>query len=166
MAGLSHVRIKICGLTRVPDALACASAGAEWIGLNFHPGSTRQIDHGLAAEIIAALPPPAEAVGVFVDRLPEQVAAVADRLGLRIIQLHGQEPPENLVALRHLHLIRAFRLGDAEAVTRMSRYLHRCEELGRPPDAVLVDAFVPDQAGGTGQAIAADILSLLPPCPV
>jgi phosphoribosylanthranilate isomerase len=161
----SAVRIKVCGLTRPDEALACARAGADWIGLNFHPASPRRVDPGAAAEIVAALPPEVEAVGLFVDHPPGEVAALAARLGLRTVQLHGQEPPEDLLVLRHLQIIRAFRLGDAEAVARMVVYLRRCEERGRSPDAVLVDAYVAGQAGGTGQAIAPDLLAQLPPLP-
>jgi phosphoribosylanthranilate isomerase len=166
VAGLgSAVRIKVCGLTRPDEALACARAGADWIGLNFHPASPRRVYPGAAAEIVAALPPEVEAVGLFVDRPPGEVAALADRFSLRIVQLHGQEPPEDLLALRHLRIIRAFRLSDAEAVARMVVYLRHCEERGQSPDAVLVDAYVAGQAGGTGQAIAPDLLALLPPLP-
>ncbi len=161
----STVRIKVCGLTRPDEALACARLGADWIGLNFHPGSPRRVDPGAAAEIVAALPPETEAVGLFVDRPPTEVAALAERLNLRIVQLHGQEPPEDLGALASLTIIRAFRLGDAGAVARMIAYLRRCEGLGRTPDAVLVDAFVAGQPGGTGQEIASDLLALLPPLP-
>jgi phosphoribosylanthranilate isomerase len=159
------VRIKVCGLTRPDEALVCARLGADWIGLNFHPGSPRRVDPGAAAEIVAALPPETEAVGLFVDRPPTEVAALADRLNLRVVQLHGQEPPEDLRALASLTIIRAFRLGDAEGVARMIAYLRRCEGLGRMPDAVLVDACVFGQPGGTGQAIASDLLALLPPLP-
>ncbi|MBV8605958.1 MAG: phosphoribosylanthranilate isomerase [Singulisphaera sp.] len=161
----ASVRIKVCGLTRPADALACASAGADWIGLNFHPGSPRCIAPGLAAEIIATLPITASAVGIFVDRSPAEVVELADRLGLRIVQLHGQEPPDDLAALCHLRVIRAFRLGDAEDVARMVRYLRRADELGRPPDAVLIDSLVPGRAGGSGHAIEADLLSLIPSLP-
>ncbi len=161
----ANVRIKVCGLTRPADALACGSAGADWIGLNFHPGSPRYIDPGLAAEIISTLPITASAVGLFVDRTPGEVVELADRLGLRIVQLHGQEPPEDIAALSHLRIVRAFRLGDAEDVGRMVRYLRRAKELGRPPDAVLVESLVPGQAGGSGHAIDDDLLSLLPPLP-
>ncbi len=164
MAG-TVIKVKICGVTRVDDALACAAAGADWIGLNFHSRSARRIDSVLAAEIIAALPRSTEAVGLFVDRPPSEVEQVAEQLGLRIVQLHGREPPDDLLSLAHLQVIRAFRLGDADAVARMVLYLRRAEELGRAPDAVLVDAEVPGQMGGTGHSIAADVLSLLPPLP-
>ncbi len=75
------VRVKICGLTRVDEALACAEAGADWIGLNFHPGSPRYVRPEEAAAIVAALPDSVAAVGVFVDRPAEQVAELAERLG-------------------------------------------------------------------------------------
>ena len=159
------VKIKICGLTSVGDALACVSGGADWIGLNFHPGSSRRIEPSLASEIVAALPPSAHAVGLFVDRPPDEVASLADRIGLKTVQLHGDEPPTDLVALGHLRIIRAFRLGDTEAVACMLRYLSRSQELGRPPDAVLVDAHVAGQPGGTGHAIASELLRVLPPLP-
>ena len=167
MTGVLHstVRVKVCGLTSVADALMCASAGADWIGLNFHAPSPRRIDLVLAAEIIAALPPTAHAVGLFVDRPASEIAQVTDHLGLRIVQLHGEEPPEALQALIGLQVIRAFRLGSRESVREMSRYLRTAAELGRPPDAVLVDAYVPAQAGGTGRTIADDVLDALPPLP-
>jgi phosphoribosylanthranilate isomerase len=157
------IKVKVCGLCSVSDALACAKAGADWIGLNFHPASPRRVDPAAAAEIVAALAAPVEGVGLFVDRPPREVAEIAGRVGLRIVQLHGQEPPEDLLALPHLSIIRAFRLGDLEAVARMSSYLERCRELGRVPDAVLIDAYVPGRSGGTGQAIGADVLDALPP---
>jgi phosphoribosylanthranilate isomerase len=159
------VKIKICGLTSLRDALACVSGGADWIGLNFHPGSPRRIGPSLASEIIAALPPTVQAVGLFVDRPPDEVASLADRIGLKTVQLHGAEPPTDLVALGHLRIIRAFRLGDTEAVACMLRYLSRSQELGRPPDAVLIDAHVAGQLGGTGHAIDPELLRALPPLP-
>lgn len=160
-----RVRVKVCGLTSVADALACAEAGADWLGLNFHPASSRRVDSSLAAEIVAALPPGCLAVGLFVDRPTAEVAATAARVGLRVVQLHGDEAPEDLRALGRLTLVRAFRLGDDAAVARMAAYLDRAAALGRAPDAVLVDSYVPGQAGGTGHAIASDVLDRLPALP-
>ena len=76
---MSHpvVRVKICGLTSVDDALACARAGVDWIGLNFHPASPRFLDLPRAAAIVEVLPPSVLPVGVFVDRPAAEVAAVA-----------------------------------------------------------------------------------------
>jgi phosphoribosylanthranilate isomerase len=156
------VKVKVCGLTSAAEARACVEAGADWIGLNFHPASPRRVDLSRAAEIVAALPAPAEPVGLFVDRPPAEVAEVAARLGLRVVQLHGDEPPADLAALAHLFVVRAFRLGDAASVARMSSYLDACRDTGRMPDAVLIDAHVAGQPGGTGRAIASDLLDLLP----
>jgi phosphoribosylanthranilate isomerase len=159
------VRIKICGLTRVDDALACIDAGADWIGLNFHPRSPRYLESGRAAEILDALPRRSQAVGLFVDRPADEVATLCERLGVGAVQLHGEEPPSDLMVLSHLLIVRAFRLGAASDVRRMTDYLARAEQLGRGPDAVLVDALVPGQAGGTGMAIADELLVSLPHLP-
>jgi len=157
------IGVKICGLTRVDDALACAEMGADWIGLNFHPGSPRYVRPEEAAAIIAALPASASAVGVFVDRPPIQVAVLARRLGITIVQLHGHEPPEDLLALGSLQVIRAFRLDRAAGWGRVIEYISRAGGLGRVPDAVLVDAYVAGQPGGTGAIVADDVLDSIPP---
>ena len=157
--------VKVCGVTTVADALATAAAGVDWIGLNFHPGSKRRVGLDEAAAIVADLPPSTAAVGLFVDRPPAEVAEIATRVGLRIVQLHGQEPPEDLLPLRHLRIVRAFRLADASSIAAMQAYLDRAGALGRPPDAVLIDAFVAGQPGGTGRAIADAVLDGLPPLP-
>jgi phosphoribosylanthranilate isomerase len=161
----SLVRVKVCGITTPGDALECASAGADWIGLNFHPPSPRWIDPGAAAAIVARLPATTQAVGLFVDRAPCEVVAMATRVGVRIVQLHGDEPPEDLPQLEGLLIVRAFRLSDAASVVRMDAYLERAAYLGRAPDAVLVDTYVPGVPGGTGRSIPTDILDRLPALP-
>src|SRR5690349_11434847 len=90
------VKVKICGVRTLADALSAAGAGADWIGLNFHPPSPRCIDLDTAASLVAALPSTTQAVGLFVNRPADEVAAVASRVGLHIVQLHGDEPPEDL----------------------------------------------------------------------
>jgi len=156
------VRIKVCGLNRPEDVHACVSAGVDWIGLNFHPTSPRGIDRPLAASLLSHVPASMKAVGLFVDRPPQEVAEFASQLSLPIVQLHGQEPPEDLLALRHLQIIKAFRLGDEAAIERMQVYLARAADLGCAPDYVLVDAHVAHLAGGTGQSIPDRLLRLLP----
>ena len=159
------VRVKICGVTCVDDAVACAQLGALWIGLNFHPGSPRYVAPEDAAGIVAALPPSARAVGVFVDRAAIDVARLANRLGIGILQLHGDEPPEDLLELRSLQIVRAFRLDRASDWGSVGEYLSRAVKLGRAPDAVLIDARVPGQMGGTGTLVADDVLDLIPALP-
>ena len=139
--------------------------GADWIGLNFHPGSPRYVEQSIAAAIIAALPDTVAVVGVFVDRPPGEVAEVAERLGLGIVQLHGQEPPEDLLELGPLRVIRAFRLGHPSAWNGVCDYVAQADALGRPLDGVLVDAYVAGQPGGTGVSIRDDILDCRPPLP-
>jgi phosphoribosylanthranilate isomerase len=164
---VSHpdVLVKICGLTCVEDAVACAEAGADWLGLNFHPPSPRYVEPATAAEIIAALPGHVKAVGVFVDRPPAEVAELADRLGLAAVQLHGQEPPEDLAALRRFRVIRAFRLRTAEGWKIVDEFLTRAEALGHPLEGVLVDAYVAGMPGGTGTSIDLSLLDARPPLP-
>ena len=157
--------VKVCGLTTVADALACAEAGVDWIGLNFHPASPRCVDPATAAEIVAALPSGCVPVGLFVDRPPAEILATTHRVGLRAVQLHGCEPAEDLLALASLTLIRAYRLADLAAVAAMVADLHRAADLGRPPDAVLVDGYVAGLAGGTGRSIRSDVLDQLPTLP-
>lgn len=155
--------VKVCGLTTPADARMVASAGASWIGLNFHPGSPRFLDLETAAAILGALPPETSAVGLFVDRPPAEIVEIADRLGLRIIQLHGHEPTEDVAALKQagLTIIRAFRLGDAGSISELRSYLERSEAL----DAVLIDAFDPRHPGGTGRLIDENLLAMLPQLP-
>jgi phosphoribosylanthranilate isomerase len=159
------VGVKICGLTRVEDAMACAAAGVDWVGLNFHRGSPRFIELYRAAEIIAALPASISAVGVFVDRPATEVADFCRRLGLNRVQLHGCETPEYLLSLGKLKVIRAFRLGGSLAWAGVSEFLARAEVLGCPPDAILIDAYVAGQPGGTGATVGANILDFMPPLP-
>lgn len=165
MAAHQAVRVKVCGLTRVDEALATAGAGVDWIGLNFHRPSPRCVEPGTAAAIVTALAEtPARAVGLFVDRPVEEVAATARQVGLRIVQLHGEEPPEAVAALGRsgLTVVKAFRLADTAALERMNAYLTTCRRQGHEPDAVLVDAFVAGVPGGTGQMIPAELLAGLP----
>jgi phosphoribosylanthranilate isomerase len=159
------VHVKICGVTRLDEALACASAGADWIGLNFHSGSPRFISEVEAARIVDALPPSVSPVGIFVDRAPREVTAVAARIGLKIVQLHGNEPPEDLPELERLEVVKAFSLKHADAWEAVNRYLDRAKGLGRSPDAVLIDSHRSGKAGGTGVTIADSVLDRIPPLP-
>lgn len=149
----SRVLVKVCGVTSLEDAAACAELGVDCIGLNFHAGSPRFVTEERAAKIVKALPATTRAVGVFVDRPPAEVARIANAVGLEIVQLHGDEPPEDVLELGRFQVIRAFRPRPEEGWRRVGEHLLRLVELGGPPWAVLVDAYVPGIAGGTGQAI-------------
>jgi phosphoribosylanthranilate isomerase len=164
---LTEVLVKVCGLTEAANAVACALAGADWIGLNFHPASPRSISVERGAEIARSLQGKANPVGLFVDRPFAEVAETVRAVeSMDTIQLHGDEPPEYLLDCAgfkpRLRVVRAFRLSDAASVDRMVAYLDRAERLGCPPFAILVDAHVPGLPGGTGQSIPIDILGHLP----
>ena len=86
-------RIKVCGITRLEDALACVEAGVDAVGFNFWPGSKRHVAVAEAAEIAAALPPGILRVGVFVRARPSEVQSIVAAVGLGAVQLHGDEDP-------------------------------------------------------------------------
>ena len=161
---LAHrsIRVKVCGLTRPQEAMECLEAGVFWLGLNFHPLSPRFVTLSVARQIIGALPDRSRAVGLFVNRSPSEVSGIALELGLEAIQLHGDEPPEDLAALDRFFLIRAFRLGSIVDLSAMEGYLARATALGRAPDAILIDARLPKQHGGTGTLISRELLPRLP----
>jgi phosphoribosylanthranilate isomerase len=143
--------IKICGIRDTQTAQAVASAGADAIGLNFYAQSPRVVDPEMAGEIVAALDGAAEPVGVFVNHSVAEVRTICRQCGLRTIQLHGDEPAEQVTDLsRDYRIIRAFRVG-AEGLQSARLYLDTCQRLEAMPWACLVDASVPGKFGGTGQ---------------
>ena len=93
------VRVKICGITSLDDALLAAEAGADALGFIFVEGTPRYLTPAQAATIVAALPPFVCPVGVFWDHPVAHVQAVARECGLGAIQLHGLEPPEVVAAV-------------------------------------------------------------------
>jgi phosphoribosylanthranilate isomerase len=130
--------------------------------LNFHPPSPRYVELRVARQIIAALPDRSRVVGLFVDRSPSEVAGIALELGLTTIQLHGEEPPEDLRVLDRFYLIRAFRLGSSADLSAMEEHLAHATALGRVPDAILIDALMPGQQGGTGTLVGDELLPRIP----
>ena len=89
-----RTRVKICGITRVADALAACNAGADAIGLNFWSGTPRFVEVGRAREIADALPPFVTKVALFVDPEPAHVRAILDALPIDTLQFHGTEVPD------------------------------------------------------------------------
>ena len=139
---MTPVQIKICGVTNVKDARACAELGASMIGFNFYPQSSRYIEPKLARRIIETIPPGICAVGVFVDAGAEQIRNVADVAGVQCVQLHGSASPGTCSELsRELRVIRAFSMDPQ----------FRPEDISLFGDCdVLVDAYHPSLRGGTG----------------
>jgi phosphoribosylanthranilate isomerase len=143
--------IKICGITRPDDARVVAAAGADAIGLNFYPQSPRAIDPGRAKEILAALPLGIAKVGLFVNAVAPLVCETFDWLGLDLIQLHGDEPPEYVAELRGRPVMKAFRSGIADGLHSIMAYLDACRTLSCLPRMVLLDAPAIGSFGGSGK---------------
>ncbi len=137
-------RVKICGLTRVQDAVQAVQAGADAIGLNFWPSSVRGL-HGAqgietARDIVRAVGDRALVVGVFVDATEAEILELRERTGFKCVQLHGAESPELLQRLLP-HAYKALRVRDAASIDEARRF---------PGEHVLLDAYVAGQPGGTG----------------
>ena len=130
--------VKICGITNREDALAAIEGGAAALGFNFYPRSPRYVDPERAAELLAVAPAGVWKVGVFVNESPEEILEIAQRLGLDVVQLHGDEVryPAGLRIWRAATVDENFRLAD------LDQY---------PAEAVLLDAPSGDAYGGTGR---------------
>jgi len=116
--------IKICGLTRANDAVACAEAGADAIGLVFYPPSPRHLTPLQAREISLALPEHTARVGVFVDSPVSDILKRIDDCRLTDVQLHGQESPDVVRALcdRGVRVIKALFIHKFPLIAEASRY--------------------------------------------
>ena len=134
------VRVKICGITNLEDALVAVEAGADALGFVFFPGSPRYIPPEEAAAVIRRLPPFVQTVGLFVNEELATVNSVADHCGLDLVQLHGEETPDYCAAVRR-RVIKAFRVKDASALDEIANYRVA---------AYLLDAWSPVAHGGTG----------------
>ncbi|HXI70555.1 MAG TPA: phosphoribosylanthranilate isomerase [Verrucomicrobiae bacterium] len=141
------VKVKICGVTNVADALAAAEAGADMIGLNFYEGSPRHVSLATAVEIHRALPPFVLRVGVFVNPEEELVIRALGDCGLSLLQFHGDETSEFCTQFGAMS-VKAFRIQDAGSLTALEHY---------QTDAFLLDAHSKSGLGGTGETFNWDL---------
>jgi phosphoribosylanthranilate isomerase len=139
------VRVKICGITNVEDALLACELGADAIGLNFYDKSPRCISPSAASRIIGKLPPFVAPVGIFVNWQAAAVTSLVKALGLSAAQLHGDEPPKLATEIaKKITVIKALHVGKGSALPPFAKY--------RGAAAFLIDALHSGQYGGTGQA--------------
>lgn len=143
-----QVKVKICGITNISDAIAAVDFGADALGFVFFEGSPRYISPEAAAAIINQLPPFTTTLGVFVDEKPEQVEKIIALTRIDIVQFHGNEPPGMCDVSRHS--IKAIRVKSLESLDPLNNYKDRVS-------AFLLDTFTPDVLGGTGQIFNWDI---------
>ena len=136
-------RIKICGVTTPQDALHAVSMGADAVGLNFFRGSKRCVTERTAREIAQAVGCE-RIVGVFVNELPETLVEICGRVGIRRVQLHGDETAEEAARIRlwRIKAVHALHSVDLEALERF------------PCEAFLLDSGGRDEYGGTGKTLS------------
>ncbi|MCA9090561.1 MAG: phosphoribosylanthranilate isomerase [Planctomycetaceae bacterium] len=144
---------KICGVTDPALARKIAQAGPSAIGLNFYRPSPRCVAVDVAAQIARALPAHVEPIGVFVNHSVDDVLDIARTVGLRTVQLHGDEEPAQAaeVADAGLQIIRAFRVDDS-GLGDLEQELEQYRDLRVELRGCLVDAKVAGSYGGTGHA--------------
>jgi phosphoribosylanthranilate isomerase len=135
------VRVKICGMRRLPDALVAVEAGADAIGFNFWRPGRRYIHPETARVIARSLPPFVAKVGVFADEDAATIREIAELCGLDMLQLHGSESPEFCLGFDR-PVIKGLKVRNADSLAVLSRYRVA---------AVLLDTHVPGEMGGTGR---------------
>ncbi len=146
--------VKICGIKDTSAACMVADLGASALGLNFYAPSTRSIDLATAMEIKSAVSSQdITVVGLFVKHSLAEVISTCRDLSLDVVQLHGDESPAFLAelaqALPDLRIIRAFRT-DKSHLDTLAEFLAECDQCGKRPDQILIDAYSPQSYGGTG----------------
>jgi phosphoribosylanthranilate isomerase len=135
--------VKVCGITNPGDARVAVDAGADAIGLVFAE-SPRRVSVEEARKISTALPHNVLKVGVFVDTEPEEVLRIARAVGLDLVQLHGDETPETVTAVRDggVKVMKTLRMRDAASLEAFDGY---------EADLFLLDAYSEKARGGTGE---------------
>jgi len=137
-------RVKVCGVTRIEDAVLAAELGAFAVGFIFWPQSRRYVEPERARAIAATLPPRVVCVGVFVDQPLDEIRRIAHMVPLGAVQLHGAEKPEIAAALVQ-PVIKAMPVGEGFDPASMDAW---------PADVtVLLDTHDPVRRGGTGRTI-------------
>lgn len=137
--------VKICGLRSPEDALAAAAAGADAVGLVFHPRSPRYVSLTQAKAIVAALPPFVMVVGLFVDAGPEVVRRALSEVSLDLLQFHGDENMAYCARFSRRYL-KALHAAPGVDLAVAARPFSGAA-------GILLDAYVPGTPGGTGQRI-------------
>ena len=141
---MSVVRSKICGITRIEDALIAAEAGADAIGLVFYAKSPRSVSIQQARDIVAALPAFVTTVGLFVNASREELNDVLAGVALDLLQFHGDETPAECESYQRPY-IKALRVKPGDDIAQLAAPYAKAR-------GILLDTYVPGIPGGTGAA--------------
>ncbi|MCU7496157.1 MAG: phosphoribosylanthranilate isomerase [Ignavibacteria bacterium] len=134
------MKVKVCGITNVPDAMLCETLGADMLGFIFYAKSKRFVEFSAAEEIIGKLRPETRKVGVFVNETAGYVNKAAKRLCLSAVQLHGDESPEEASKIT-FPVIKSFRIKTGFDFSLLNSFKNATP---------LLDSFAGSQFGGTG----------------
>ena len=140
---MSKTRVKICGITRLEDALTAIEAGADALGFVFYPPSPRYIEPEKAAEIIAQLPPFVTTVALFVNEPEAEVRRIMALTQVDLLQFHGDETADYCQQFGRAW-IKALRVRDADSLQQDLNQFHAAR-------AILLDSYRPGVPGGTGE---------------
>ena len=143
MQNYQRTRVKICGITRVEDAISAVNAGADAIGLVFYAPSPRALTIAQAQQIVAAIPPFVSVVGLFVNAKQTEIEAVMSKVRLDILQFHGDESASDCQQI-NLPYYKAIRV-------KADTNLLQCEAEFKSAKALLLDTYSEAAVGGTGQ---------------
>ena len=141
---MSVVRSKICGITRIEDALIAAEAGADAIGLVFYAKSPRAVSIQQARDIVAALPAFVTTVGLFVNASREELSGVLAGVALDLLQFHGDESSAECESYQRPY-IKALRVKPGDDIAQLAAPYAKAR-------GILLDTYVPGIPGGTGAA--------------
>ena len=142
MSNMTRTRVKICGITRVEDALSAVFAGADAIGLVFYAQSPRCVSVAQAQLIVAAMPPFVSVVGLFVNASTTEIQSILSQVHLDAIQFHGDETPAQCTQI-NLPYYKAIRV-------KPDTNLLQCAIDFKAAKALLLDAYSEQAYGGTG----------------
>ena len=147
---ISRVKVKICGITNLADAIFAQASGADALGFVFYPQSPRYLRPDDAKDIISRLNNKIIKVGVFVNPEAAEVKRIARLCQLDILQFHGDETPDFCRKFPSCPIIKAFRVKDKCSLSRLSDY--------GGVDYYLFDAFSQKGLGGTGRRFNWELL--------
>ena len=138
------VKVKVCGITRLEDALFVCQSGADAVGFIIYPKSKRFIKAKEVRKITSQLPPFITKVGVFVNEDPRDVLEILSYAHLDFAQLHGDETPQECEYIGANRVIKVFRLRNEEEIEKIKPYIGKVR-------AILLDTYDSKVYGGTGK---------------